>query len=163
SRSATQPTRSPSSRVRVGPPAQSRVYTRPAVMSTQCSRPCRSSQTALSPRWQGTALSTVHGVSVIGALPAVGEQDGHDDQAVDGAAPVRGAPLGWQRRDDRDEGDAAGDDAGVRAAAAEDGHAADDDRGDGLEQVRVAEAERRLAAVADEGDAGERGEDAGEG
>ena len=65
-----------------------------------------------------------------------------------------------QHADQRDERDRAGDGAEVVAATAEDRYAADHGRGDRLEEVRVAHAERRLTAVGDEDDARERGEQA---
>ena len=52
---------------------------------------------------------------------------------------------------------APGDRADIMAAAAQDVHAADHHRRDGLEQIRIAHAERRLAAEANQHDARQRG------
>ena len=74
--------------------------------------------------------------------------------------PYSGMFCACRRLTSADEPDGAGDRAEVVAAAAEDGDAADHDRGDRLEEVRVAHAERRLAAVGDEDDPRQSREDA---
>src|SRR5690349_17189803 len=95
----------------------------------------------------------------LASLTAVEEKDEEDRDAVDDTpAPVRHV-LGEEHADESDERDRAGDRPEVVTPAAEDRDAADHARGDRLEEVRVAHAERRLAAVADEDDAREGGEE----
>src|SRR4051812_4855416 len=102
------------------------------------------------------------GILVVLTPAAVQEQDHEDRHAVDDVAPVLRHVLRLQDADQRDQRDRAGDDAEIVTAPTEDPDAADHDRGDRLEQVRIAHAERGLAAVADEHDARERREQAAE-
>src|SRR5258705_6550997 len=87
-------------------------------------------------------------------------EDDEDRDAVDDAAPVFRHVLSLQEADKGNEADRAGDRAEVVTAAAEDRDTTDHGGRDRLEEIRVAQAERRLTAVGDEDNPGEGREEA---
>src|SRR5439155_3197605 len=119
----------------------------------------RSSRPDVAITEQTFRASQTHRSLQMAPLATVEEEDDKNRAAVDDAAPPVGHVLGEQHADERDERDRAREGAEVVASAAEDRDAADHRRGDRLEEVRVAHAERRLPAVGDEDDAPERGEE----